>query len=73
MLTGAPYPFSSAHWWSRLPGMWRIDAGRYAADRIHPVSIMLRLMQLNIYLGAIDRHEPESAYPRATADVKESK
>jgi hypothetical protein len=64
MLTGAPYPFSSAHWWSRLPGMWRIDAKRYATDRIHPVSIMLRLMQLNIYLRAMDRHEPESAYPR---------
>lgn len=61
MLTGAPYPFTSAHWWSRLPGMWRIDARRYAMDRIHPVSIMLRLMQLNIYLRAMDRHGPESA------------
>lgn len=56
MLTGAPYPFSSAQWWSRLPGMWRINAKRYAADKIHPVSIMLRLMQLNIYLRSVSRY-----------------
>jgi len=71
MLTGTPYPFSSAHWWSRLPGTWRIGARRYATDRTHPVSLVLRLMQLNIYLSALDRHEPASKYPRAAADVKE--
>lgn len=73
ILSGEPYPFSSANWWSRLPGAWRINAKRYATDRIHGVSIVLRLMQLNIYLRAMDRYEPEGAYPRATADVKESK
>lgn len=72
LLTGAPYPFSSAHWWSRLPGMWRIDARRYATDRIHPVSIMLRLMQLNIYLRAMVDVNPK-APNHATADVKEQK
>lgn len=61
MLSGKPYPLTPAHWWSRLPGMWRIDSTRYASDKVHPVSVVLRLMQLNIYLDALNQRDiPQS-------------
>jgi energy-coupling factor transporter ATP-binding protein EcfA2 len=53
LLAGKTYPFPQTHWWQALPGMWRINARRYHGDRIHPVSIMLRLMQINLYLEAM--------------------
>lgn len=56
LLSGQPYPTPRTHWWQALPGMWRIDARRYRADRIHPVGIVLRLMQINLYLRETARH-----------------
>lgn len=53
LTNGAPYPQPGAEWWHRLPGMWKISANRYRADRLHPVKIMLRLMQVNLYLEAL--------------------
>ncbi len=53
LASGGPFPMQGLHWWYRLPGMWRMTAKRYSADRIHPVSIMLRLMQINLYLNAL--------------------
>lgn len=53
LLTGKAYPVAHIHWWQALPGMWRIDARRYHGDRVHPISIMLRLMQINLYLNAM--------------------
>ncbi len=53
LLTGKAYPVPQTHWWQALPGMWRVNARRYHGDRIHPVSIMLRLMQINLYLNAM--------------------
>lgn len=54
LASGAAIPPPRLHWWHQLPGMWRIAAKRYRADRIHPVSIMLRLMQINLYLQALN-------------------
>lgn len=54
LANGAPFPLPSIYWWQALPGMWRVIANRYRNDRIHPVSIMLRLMQINLYLQALD-------------------
>lgn len=50
LASGAPLPQPGVHWWHHLPGMWRISARRYQCDQIHPVSIVLRLMQINLYL-----------------------
>lgn len=55
ILSGSAYPSLSDRWWSHLPGFWRLEARASAADRQHPVSLVLRLMQLNIYLQNIDR------------------
>jgi len=54
LASGAPYPMPHVQWWHRLPGLWKIAANRYRADRLHPVKIMLRLMQINLYLQALD-------------------
>lgn len=53
LASGTPYPRSGTPWWHRLPGTWKISAKRYSADRLHPVKIMLRLMQINLYLEAL--------------------
>ncbi len=53
LASGTPYPRPWARWWHRLPGAWKISASRYRTDRLHPVKIMLRLMQLNLYLEAL--------------------
>lgn len=53
-LSGAPYPMPHVQWWRHCPGLWKIAANRYRADRLHPVKIMLRLMQINLYLQALD-------------------
>jgi hypothetical protein len=59
LLTGKPYPISHTRWWQALPGAWRITARRYRADRIHPVSVMMRLMQINLYLNEMrQNHTP---------------
>jgi len=57
LVSGGPYPLPCVHWWHHLPGMWKIAANRYHADRLHPVKIMLRLMQINLYLGALSAAE----------------
>lgn len=53
LASGTPYPQPWVRWWHRLPSTWKISASRYRADRLHPVKIMLRLMQLNLYLEAL--------------------
>lgn len=59
LVGGTPYPFPCVHWWQALPGTWRITAKRYRADRIHPVSVMMRLMQINLYLNEMrQNHTP---------------
>lgn len=59
LLAGKPYPIPHARWWQALPGTWRITARRYQADRIHPVSVMMRLMQINLYLNEMrQNHTP---------------
>lgn len=57
LLAGTAYPIPHTRWWQALPGMWRFNAKRYHSDRVHPVSIVLRLMQLNLYLRSIKRDE----------------
>jgi hypothetical protein len=54
LLHGTPFPLDSGHWWSHLPGAWRLTARRHRADRVNPVSTLLRLAQLNIYLKHVD-------------------
>jgi len=34
--------------------MWKIAVNRYRDDRLHPVKIMLRIMQINLYLQALN-------------------
>lgn len=59
LLAGKPYPIPHTRWWQALPGTWRITARRYRADRIHPVSVMMRLMQINLYLNEVrQNHTP---------------
>jgi hypothetical protein len=53
LLEGNAYPLPQPRWWHTLPGLWKIPARRYLRDRVHPVRIMLRLMQVNLYLGAL--------------------
>ncbi len=53
MICGANYPAPAHFWWHRIPGTWRLLARRYRTDRIHPVQIMLRLLQLNLYMQTI--------------------
>ncbi|MEI2677098.1 MAG: hypothetical protein V9G29_04120 [Burkholderiaceae bacterium] len=55
MLAGSFYPVPSRIWWQSLPGTWRFTARRYERDLIHPVSIVLRLMQINLLLGSFKR------------------
>lgn len=50
--SGQPAPAPVPSWWQRLPGMWRLPARRYASDRIHPVRIVMRLMQINLFLAS---------------------
>lgn len=52
---GTPLPPPDTRWWHGLPGAWRISTRRYRRDRIHPASVMLRLMQINLYLQALNR------------------
>jgi hypothetical protein len=52
--SGGPFPMPDFKWWHRLPGSWRIVSNRYHSDRLHPINIMLRLMQINLYLQALD-------------------
>lgn len=57
LLTGKPYSIPHSRWWHPLPGMWRIVADRYRTDRLHPISVMLRLMQINLYLHALNQRD----------------
>lgn len=50
LLDGSRFPIGGGHWWSELPGLWRLSAKRYARDRLNPASLLLRLAQINIYL-----------------------
>ncbi len=54
MLAGGSYPVPSRIWWQSVPGSWRFTARRYEGDLIHPVSIVLRLMQINLLLGSFE-------------------
>jgi hypothetical protein len=56
LASAAAYPTPSRLWWQRLPAGWRLVARRYAADLLHPVRIVLRLMQINIFLQAVKPH-----------------
>lgn len=50
LASGAAYPTPRQLWWHRLPASWRVTARRYAGDKLHPVRIILRVMQINIFL-----------------------
>jgi len=54
MLAGGLYPVSSRIGWQSVPASWRFTARRYEGDLIHPVSIVLRLMQINLLLGSFE-------------------
>ncbi|MCL4740536.1 MAG: hypothetical protein KJZ81_20210 [Burkholderiaceae bacterium] len=54
LASATAYPAPGHLWWGRLPAGWRITAKRYAADLLHPVRIVLRLMQVNIFLRSIE-------------------
>ena len=58
LVTGTPYPASGACWWHSLPGLWRLEARRYASDKVHPVRIVLRLLQLNLFLASLRPSTP---------------
>lgn len=63
LLAGKPYPIPRTRWWQALPGTWRITARRYQADRIHPISVMMRLMQINLYLNAMSQNFTSPSNP----------
>lgn len=65
-VAGRPYPLPAHAWWQQLPGMWRVQAKRYKEDRIHPVRVVLRLMQLNLVLTSLRGAE---VTPRPYADL----
>lgn len=50
LIRGAEPPAVSMPWWARLPGVWRF---RRVADEIPVVTLVLRLLQMNLYLRAI--------------------
>lgn len=54
LLFGKAYPIPHVRWWDMFPGMWRFAASRYHNDRIHPIKIMLRLLQINLYLDSLN-------------------
>ncbi len=54
ILGNRPITPLSRGWWSRLPGMWRFV--RIPESRVHPVTLMLRVLQLNIYLQSIKQN-----------------
>lgn len=56
-LSGKSYPIPHTRWWHTLPGMWKITANRYRTDRLHPIKIMLRLMQINLFLSALKQQK----------------
>lgn len=53
LLLGSEFPLGVGFLY-RLPGAWRLFARRYQGDRVHPVSVLLRLTQLNLYLQYVD-------------------
>lgn len=53
ILAGDDYPMPEHFWWRQIPGTWRLLSRRYLNDRIHPVKILLRLLQLNLYMKSI--------------------
>lgn len=57
LLFGKPYPIPHVRWWDQFPGTWRFAAGRYNTDRINPIKIMLRLLQINLYLDSLNRRQ----------------
>lgn len=63
LLGGKPYPIPCTSWWQALPGAWRITARQYQADRIHPVSVMMRLMQINLYLNEMSQNPTSPSNP----------
>lgn len=54
LLANKALPIPHTRWWQAFPGMWRIVANRYRTDRLHPISVMLRLMQINLYLTCVE-------------------
>ncbi len=50
VLDGHPWPApGGGRWWGRLPLLWRLQA-RLTVNRVHPISLMMRILQVAIYL-----------------------
>lgn len=50
MFAGRPLPAIREPQWSRLPGAWRF---RGTSNEVHPMRLILRLLQLNVYLRGL--------------------
>ncbi len=53
MINGTALSEIQRKWWMHLPGMWRIASFVYE-NRIHPITLVLRILQLNIYLKNLE-------------------
>lgn len=51
MLSGKPLPPIYSGWFARIPGAWRVLPK--AENRVHPVKLMLRLLQIQLYLPSV--------------------
>ena len=64
VLAGAPWPPLPGPWWASLPGLWRLHARR-AVNRVHPVSLLMRVLQVAIYLDWVAREGAAARSARA--------
>ncbi len=49
LIKGDSFTSISTRWWMKLPGMWRLSSVIYT-NKIPPVTMMMRLLQINLYL-----------------------
>ena len=57
LLSGKPFPPVKTHWLLALPGMWRF-APKLAANHVHPVTLLMRLLQVQLYLAGSNGQGP---------------
>jgi hypothetical protein len=53
LISGKPLPAMYSGWLAKIPGVWRILPK--SENRVHPVKLILRLLQIQLYLSSVKR------------------